>query len=32
MMPVAVLAGLLTPPLTPALRSTLPRLVGDGCG
>ena len=29
MMPVAVLAGLLTPPLTPALRSTLPRLVGD---
>ena len=29
MVPLAVLAGLLTPPLTPALRSTLPRLVGD---
>lgn len=28
-LPVAVVAGLLTPPLTPALRSTLPRLVGD---
>lgn len=26
---VALVAGLLTPPLTPALRSTLPRLVGD---
>jgi len=29
LLPVAVVAGLLTPPLTPALRSTLPRLVGD---
>ncbi len=29
MVPIAVLAGLLTPPLTPALRSILPRLVGD---
>lgn len=28
-LPVAVVAGLLTPPLTPAVRSTLPRLVGD---
>ncbi|MCV2395995.1 MFS transporter [Actinotalea sp. M2MS4P-6] len=27
--PVAVVAGLLTPPLTPAFRSTLPRLAGE---